>query len=697
MILSSLLLSLSAVLPFAQDTPDPAPVVRRIAATALLAAQEYRLGVAGGRIVARPEVDEAILFLEEARRTADLLPPEHQRQSIEALDAVLTWVRATGEPDSVTARVQRLTMQLSRDLGVDLAEVPASAPSLAEGARVYQAECTGCHGTTGRGLGSGVPRLDPPPADLTDWAALLDRAPLDFYRRVTLGVAGTAMPSFESTLTPRERWAVSVYASVLRLPPPAGDVPLALGAFSTSARMSDAEVLAALGIEAAPSHTDLARLAAVRSIQHDASPDATTVALETARARIDSAMALAQGGQIGSAQTAALDAYMAFEEIERALRPRDPGLVGELEAAFAAFRGRLAGATPTEREALRADLMNGLERVSGALGGGLSSVNLFVQSLVIMLREGLEAILIVGALVTFLLKTGAPHRRREVHIGVGAALVASALTAVALETVFQLSMAHQEMLEGFTMLAAMVVLFYVSYWLLSKLEVAKWNRFVKGKVQEALVGGSLLALPSVAFLAVYREGFETVLFYKALMVSAESGVSALVPVTAGILVGSLALVAVYIGMNRYGVRIPLKPFFAITSAFLLYMAFVFAGKGVAELQGSGLIGSTIVSWAPRIPVLGVYPTLESLVLQGVLLTLIVAALAWTFVLEPRRLTATRVLVPDPQPREVGSVLARPSEHVDLLRSLSRMDADLAELRAEIARIKDQLSVESAAP
>ena len=126
------------------------------------------------------------------------------------------------------------------------------------------------------------------------------------------------------------------------------------------------------------------------------------------------------------------------------------------------------------------------------------------------------------------------------------------------------------------------MLFYVSYWLLSKMEAARWNRFVKGKVQEAVAGGSALALPSVAFLAVYREGFETVLFYKALVVSAGTGAQTLMPVLGGIATGALALAAVYIAINRYGVRIPLKPFFGITSAFLLYMAFVFAGKGIAS-------------------------------------------------------------------------------------------------------------------
>lgn len=111
------------------------------------------------------------------------------------------------------------------------------------------------------------------------------------------------------------------------------------------------------------------------------------------------------------------------------------------------------------------------------------------------------------------------------------------------------------------------------------------------------------------------------------------------PVIAGILVGGAILVGVYVAISRFGVRLPLKPFFGVTSAFLYYMAFVFAGKGVAELQGGGVLPTTIVEWAPRMPALGIYPTLESLLAQGVLVLLLLVALGWTFLIQPRRQVA----------------------------------------------------------
>jgi high-affinity iron transporter len=619
------------------------------------------VGIVDGRVVARAEVDEARLFLQESRRSAALLPADLRPGAVAEIDTIIRLVQQTVSPDSVEARVRRLAARLSSRLGVTLEEIPTATPSLTRGAEVYQANCAGCHGALGRGDGPAGRALDPTPADLTDAAALQDRSPLDYYRRISIGVVGTSMPAYEARLPVQDRWAAALYASVLRLPPASGEVPSALQPFTTTGRMSDAELLKTL----ASSDTDpaLAQVAAVRSFQPDATADAAGLVFAQVRAQLESTYVLARTGD-SAASTKALDAYMTFEQVERGVRAQNPGLATELEAAFASLRTEVAdGATETELKAISQRLAGGLERAERALSDHPSPVNLFFQSFVILVREGLEAILIVAALMTFLVKMGAARRKRDINIGVGAAVGASLLTAFALETIFHLSPSRQEALEGVTMMLATVMLFYVSYWLLSKMEVVKWNHFVRSKVSDALTRGSSLALASAAFLAVYREGFETVLFYKALFLSGGSQGGA-TPIVSGILAGSVVLVAAYIAMNRFGIRLPLKPFFGVTSALLYYMAFVFAGKGVAELQEGGLLPTSIVSWAPRVPALGIYPTVESLVAQGVLLLLLLAALAWTFVIEPRR---------------------RNQASRDLMRSLERMEGDLTEMKAEAER------------
>jgi len=665
---------------------DPAPAIRRLAATSQLAAQEYRLGVAGGKVVAPEEVAEAKLFLGETRRSAELLPDPARRETLRQVSAVQELLDQAASPDTVDARVRQMVHGLSGRFRVAVDDVPPRAPSLTRGATVYRANCAGCHGQVGRGDGPMAAGLNPKPADLTDLSALQSASPLDFYRRISIGVVGTSMPAFEARLAPEDRWAVALYASLLRLPRPAGAVPASLQQFTTTGKMSDQQVLQALDNHGrAPG--DLAQLAAVRSFQPDQAAGVNAQIFSKVRAQIDSTYALARRGDT-SASSRAFDAYMTFEQVERSVQTKNPGLAAELESAFASLRTRVAGgATVSELDRIRRQLDGGLENAERILADRLSPTNLFVQSFVILLREGLEALLLVGALLTFLGKMGAAHRKRDIHIGVAAAVVASLFTAVAVETIFELSPSKREALEGATMVVATGVLFYVSYWLLSKMEVVKWNHFVKSKVQDALTSGSGLALASAAFLAVYREGFETVLFYKALFLSGGSSAAGM-PILAGILLGSLVMVAVYIAINRFGLRLPLKPFFGVTSAFLYYMAFVFGGKGVAELQEGGILPTTILPGAPRIPALGIYPTVESLLVQAILVAFLLLALVWTFVLEPRRARATSpvpvslpVVVP-PVPQEAGR---------ELLRSLERMEADLAELRAEVERMKSNLT------
>jgi high-affinity iron transporter len=588
MILSGLLALVASTFPI-QTVPaqggDVTALVRRVAFTIQLATQEYALGVKDGKVVLAQEVEEASLFLTEAGKTAGRLP-SGSAEVIAGIERVRQLVHATSPADSVRAAAVRVIDGLSSRYQIAFDEVPAEAPPLARGASIYQLQCARCHGGLGRGDGADGKGLDPLPANLADAAELADMSPLDFYRRVTVGVAGTAMPSFETALSSDDRWAVALYASTLRLPAPSGTIPPALSAFATTARLSDAQLIAALG-----DHANSAQVAAVRAASGLAPADASQAGavFDSVRRTVAAALDFSREGRHEDARQAAFDSYLVFERVERQVRAADGRLASEAEAAFATLRQTAETGGP-EFERAERTLDGVLERAERLTADRPSPVNLFLQSFVLLVREGLEAILVVGALMTFWSRLGQAIAGGDIHVGVGVAVGVSLVTAFLVETVFRLSAARQEALEGFTLVAAAVMLFYVSYWLLTKVEVAKWNAFVKAKVKDAVSSGSAFALASVAFLAVYREGFETVLFYKALMLS--GGVGSLFPILSGMALGGLVLVAVYVAINRFGVRLPLRPFFTVTSAFLYYMAFVFAGKAVAELQEGGLMATT---------------------------------------------------------------------------------------------------------
>jgi high-affinity iron transporter len=569
-------------------TPATAEAARRVVATLQLAAQEYRLAWSGTVLANQAEWDEARMFVGEARRSAAALP-EPLSSELAARLAVLDQRLAGRMPaESLAVQAVEIERRLSSALGISLDERPAREPSLAAGERLYATRCASCHGADGRGDGALARGLVPPPADLRDPSVLASAVPLDFYRKITHGVPGTAMPAFDDLLSREERW----------------DVVAHVFALSDSAARGG------------------------RSGQ-------VAVVFGTVRGTLGSALALADGADHEAAARRVLDAYMAFEAVEGSLGATEPTLVRRAEERFTALRHAVGSAQDRRVvERRHAELLAVLADAEDALTQRRSPVGLFVESFLLLLREGFEAILVIGAIMAVLLRAGARRRMVEVRWGVGLAIAASLLLAVALEWVFRVTPAQQEALEGAVMLLAAAVLFYVSFWLLSKVELQAWTRFVKGRIERAVASGSGLALAGVAFLAVFREGVETVLFYKALFVTGGSGGAG--PILGGIVVGAAALAAVYIGIEAFGLRIPMRPFFAVTGGTLAYLAFVFAGKGVKELQEGGYVATTILPGGPRSDFLGVYPSWESLTVQFVILTAIVAGLAWTFLVRPRR-------------------------------------------------------------
>jgi high-affinity iron transporter len=360
--------------------------------------------------------------------------------------------------------------------------------------------------------------------------------------------------------------------------------------------------------------------------QADASAAPGAPAARSVLALLDSALEFAKKGKPAEAGDRAFDAYIAFEPLETPARARQPGLVTSMERHFADFKGALRGSdlavAQRARDAIALDLPRIVE-LTRPTGSGWGA---FFQSFLIILREGFEAILVIGAVVAFLIKTGNRDRLKSIWTGIVLGVLASALMALILLTVLAHLPTSREIVEGITMLAAVAVLFSVSYWLISKVEAAKWQKFIREKVSSALDHGGGKALAIVAFLAVFREGAETALFYQALF--SEGDVA--IPLSLGILVGFAALAVIFTLFYRFGVKIPMRPFFTVTSVLLYYMAFVFAGKGIRELQEGNLIGITVLRGMPSVPSMGIFPSMETLVAQLILLTLFVFMIVKTF-------------------------------------------------------------------
>ena len=651
----------------AQDHP-----ARRLSNIVAVAVEEYAKGVdPTGKIVLEIEYQEAVDFLADAKGVATRLSGESATNVRSSLDSLIIAVRERRPPAAVAALHATFVSSLGSDGALEL---PSRAVDIAAGQRLYAANCASCHGERGMGDGPAAPGMNPAPPAIGSAEEMHDVSPALMYRVVTVGIAGTPMMSWSGALTSDQRWDIVAYLTSLRATPGQAlegeglfvqqcaschgakggadgaysnaltRLPPELDSFGWQAARSDAQLSEVIrngvpGTAMPPSrmltNTELRGMVAyVRtlSLRDSGVVVAATERDADAAARevmslIDGSVAAGRAGKTDEASDLAFDSYIAFEPLEAPARAKAPGQVAAMERHFlelkAALRSSDISAAERAREQIRIGLPSILEMTRAPETGWAA----FIQSFLIILREGFEAILVVGAVVTFLIKTGHREHLRSIWLGTGLALLASAITAVVLQTALRAMPASREILEGATMLVAVAVLFSVSYWLISKVEAAKWQRFIRDKVSAALERGGGRALATVAFLAVYREGAETALFYQALF---NEGSDAMVPLLLGMLVGFVVLAVIFTFVYRFGVRIPLRPFFAVTSTLLYFMAFVFMGKGIRELQEGNAVSVTVLPGFPQVDALGIYPTVETLLAQLVLIALFIFALAKTF-------------------------------------------------------------------
>ena len=352
-----------------------------------------------------------------------------------------------------------------------------------------------------------------------------------------------------------------------------------------------------------------------------------------------------QAGDTAKAVGQVQDTYFDIFEasgMENAVGARDANFKTELEGHFTKIVGLMnAGKDVASIQQEIAAFSAGLDKALELLGGNQGGIALFFFSLTIILREGLEALLIVAAVIAYIHKSGHGDKQKVINNSVCWALGASVITALLFQWLLTNAAAGREILEGVTMLIATVMLFGMSYWLLSKVEAQHWKAYLQKKIGTSLSQGSLIGLWLTSFLAVYREGAETVLFYFALAADAKTALD-YGYLFGGLAVGIVILAVVYLIMRYSVVRLPLKPFFIFTGIFMYLMAFIFAGKGVAELIEGKAFTPTLIGDGTLFPKwmgdwLGIMPYRETLLPQLILLA---AALFALWVLFGRKKTTS---------------------------------------------------------
>ncbi len=364
--------------------------------------------------------------------------------------------------------------------------------------------------------------------------------------------------------------------------------------------------------------------------------------LDVVRRSINRTLALIKNGQAPAALAEARNGYLShFELVEIPLRLVNARLTSDAETKFAEIRGLIGSGAPTQD--VRADIVE-LRRLIDAAERQLTDPGIgaplvvAAQSFVIIFREGLEAVLLISVLLGYLEAAKANHFRRPILLGMAAAVVATMATFLLLRSVLAALPVGREILEAVTALVAVAVLFYVSFWLVARLEQKRWLEFLRARVWTAVSVGSTSALVLVGFTAIYREGFETALFYQALL-SFGSGLGRWVAL--GLVTGLMVLAAVSWLILRLGRRLPIKALLSTAVLLLMSTSVAVLGNAIRALQEADVVG--LDSWAswPRAPIfvaqsLGYWPSRQTLVAQAALACIYVLGAGYVFVVRPRR-------------------------------------------------------------
>ena len=592
-------------------------------------AVDYRGAVSNGKVTSAGEFAEMNEFAASIVTKIDALPAKPDKVLL-AKDAnrLKDLVAAKGSPTDVASLAHSLGTRLLAAYPVSMA--PTAAPDINRGRNIFQSTCSACHGSVGDGHGPAASGLSTPPIAFTDKDRARERSVFGLQQVVKQGIDGTAMQGF-TELPDADRWAVALYASHFAFPKelaPKGE-KLWQSDPSIRARIPDLRALlettpAELGKSIGQDKAD-AVMAYLRLNPRAVMP-AKSTSLSLARARLTESLAAYRGGDRAGAKTLALAAYLdGFEPIEPTLRGRDATLLAHIEGSMGEYRAAIESGESADQLARRVAVLDTLfsdaeEKLSDSASSTMAT---FIGAFTILLREGLEALLIVVAMMAFLRKAERPEVLRYVHAGWIGALVAGLASWLVATYAIGISGASRELTEGFGSLFAAVILLSVGLWMHGKAQAGQWQRYIHEKLSRVLDRKSGWFLFGLSFLVVYREVFETILFYAALWAQG-SGIALL----AGMLSALALLGAIGWLMLRYSRNLPIAKFFRYSSWLMAILTVILAGKGVAALQEAGILDIRPLAFVPRISVLGLFPTVQSVGAQLLLLAAIVLGFAY---------------------------------------------------------------------
>ncbi|HSH73605.1 MAG TPA: cytochrome c/FTR1 family iron permease [Methylophilaceae bacterium] len=592
---------------------------------------DYPQFVKDGVALIPAEYEEQLEFATQAGTLVGELPANPQqpallKQAAELRDLISQ--KADGKRVSDFANELRIALIRAYKLTV----APKDTPDLNRAAKLFASNCMACHGASGYGDGPMAKDLDPHPSNFHNEDRMRQRSIYGLYNTITLGVGGTPMKAF-TELSEADRWSLAFYVNNLRIT--ATQQQQDADVWKQRSSKVDFTDLKSL-VNVAPEEVitkfgnDAEAIQRYLTLHPEALKRSALDPIAVTRLKLEQTLTAYEQGDKQSARQLAISAYLeGFELIENSLKNIDEPLRLQVEREMMDLRTSIASAKPAEDIGNQIGKINTLlERANEKLtSGNLSSSTAFVSSLIILLREGLEAVLVLAAISAFIAKTGRRDALAYFHLGWILAIVLGIATWAVANYLLTISGAGRELTEGITALIAAVMLLYIGYWLHSKSYAQAWQNFLRSQVAAALDKRTLWAMAGVSFIAVYRELFETILFYEALW--AQVGPDGHSAVLGGIAAAAILLAILTWAILKYSVKLPLGKFFAATASLMALLAVVFAGNGVAALQEAGMIDSHVLQHFISVPLLGIHPTVQGITAQVIVLLLISAGMLLT--------------------------------------------------------------------
>lgn len=614
----SLFLSLLAGVSYAQDED----IVPQIWQMLDYLATDYAEAVVDGEIVDEGEYEEMQEF---SAAVAEQLAHLSEKESKAVLQTQANKIVELVEQKAAEKTVAKQAHDLADELllAYPIPTAPEKTPNLQLGQQVYQQHCAACHGDEGHADGPLAENLDPPVIAFSDKERADQRSPLSLYQTATQGVEDTGMAAYKSILSDEERWAVAYYSGTLAyLSDLAAGEIVWHGSALARAQISSLDELSRIRVNQLESVLGEEQAQQLIGFLR-ANPKELNIALSDialARGRILASVKAYEHGDVKGAVQLALSAYLdGVEPVEPLLDSHNRALRADIELSMGAYRTSLSkaadfAAIQTQAENIDALLVEADQYTGHSFR---DAGTLFVAAFTILLREGLEALLVVVAIFAFLAKSNRREAMPYVHAGWISALLAGVLTWAVARYFVEISGASRELTEGVSALFAVVMLLSIGLWMHQKSIGDRWQQYIQEKVGQAMNKKSLGLLFLLAFVTVYREVFETILFYAALWTEGQE-----VALLGGILAASLCLMVIAWLMLKTSQQLPIGRFFSASSVLIAVIALIMTGKGVSALQEAGVIEVTLAA-TPHIELLGIYPTIETNAAQTVVLLILI--------------------------------------------------------------------------